>query len=300
MRYVLAGIAAVFLWATTIPLFKSVCNYMDPLCGIGISFSVGGLILSLFTMSQLRQSLRGHPKKIIAAAGLLFFCYELLTVLAIGWAASNRQALEVGLMHYLWPMMMIICSLCLFRQKWNFLLPLGMCCSFAGVIWASTADFSLNNTGLFINPVPYILALMAAVSWGIYSVIVRKFGDPRFPSPIALYTFLCGITFCSISMWMQTFAIRQEALLDLFLLTFTATAGYFMWDYAVSKGNLVVLASVSYFIPLLSILFGSWYLEDVTLNTSLLLGSCAVICGAFLCILGVKEAAAPPEAAAPE
>ncbi len=289
MPHLLAGLAAIILWSMTIPLYKSVCSHMDPLCGIGVSFGIGGLFLSIVKWKQLKERVSKNSNKSLGLALFLFLAYQMLLVFAISGSQNNRQALEVGLTNHLWPMMMIVCSLIFFKQQWNLLLPLGLCLSFFGVVYASMPEFSLSEISIFKNPLPYTLAFIAAMCWALYSVCNRRYGHPEHPAPVSIYTLICGSIYCIWSLAEGTFRIPHAVIFDLSILTISTAFGYFLWDYAIHKGDLIILASMSYFVPLLSILFGAFYLDDVNLNITLFGGGVAVIIGAFLCKSGVKK-----------
>jgi drug/metabolite transporter (DMT)-like permease len=66
-----------------------------------------------------------------------------------------------------------------------------------------------------------------------------------------------------------------------------ATAlAYIFWDIAMRKGNLVLVAAFSYFIPLFSTLLSSLYLH-VTPGLSLWLGCALIVLGSLISWKGV-------------
>jgi drug/metabolite transporter (DMT)-like permease len=68
-----------------------------------------------------------------------------------------------------------------------------------------------------------------------------------------------------------------------------ATAlAYVFWDTAMRKGNLVLVAAFSYFIPLLSTLLSSLYLH-VTPGLSLWLGCILIVLGSLMSWKGVSN-----------
>jgi drug/metabolite transporter (DMT)-like permease len=64
--------------------------------------------------------------------------------------------------------------------------------------------------------------------------------------------------------------------------------GYVCWDIAMRKGNLVLVAAFSYFIPFLSTLLSSLYIH-VTPGLTLWLGCVFIVVGSLMSWKGVSD-----------
>jgi drug/metabolite transporter (DMT)-like permease len=68
----------------------------------------------------------------------------------------------------------------------------------------------------------------------------------------------------------------------LYMSIFPTFLAYIFWDRAMRKGNIILVASLSYFTPLLSIIISSLYLQ-VVIKPSLWIACSLVIAGAVIC-----------------
>jgi drug/metabolite transporter (DMT)-like permease len=73
-----------------------------------------------------------------------------------------------------------------------------------------------------------------------------------------------------------------------YMVVFPTTLAYAFWDAAMRRGNMILVASLSYLTPLLSIIIGSVYLGVAT-GWNLWVGSLLVVAGSLLCKLSVEE-----------
>jgi drug/metabolite transporter (DMT)-like permease len=69
---------------------------------------------------------------------------------------------------------------------------------------------------------------------------------------------------------------------------FPTILAYAFWDTAMRRGNMILVASLSYLTPLLSIIIGSMYL-GVGTGWYLWTGCLVVIAGSLVCKLSVQE-----------
>jgi len=74
---------------------------------------------------------------------------------------------------------------------------------------------------------------------------------------------------------------------------FVTGAAYIFWDHAMRRGDMVLVAALSYLTPLLSTLFSAVYLGVVP-APAIWVACALVIAGAVTCRLAVIEGAASP------
>ncbi|VEC78241.1 Permease of the drug/metabolite transporter (DMT) superfamily [Raoultella ornithinolytica] len=63
------------------------------------------------------------PRAYLLAGSLLFVSYEICLALSLGFAGSRQQAIEVGMVNYLWPSLTILFAILFNGQKpagWSF------------------------------------------------------------------------------------------------------------------------------------------------------------------------------------
>ena len=296
-RFTLFGILAILFWSTTIAFSRSVSEVMGPLTTGAIVYTLGGL-LSLAAASA-RAGSPGHffrmPKRYLLVCGAMFVLYILLIYLAIGLARDRTIVLAAGLANYLWPSLIILFSLPILGNRPNLLLIPGLALGLGGTWLAVTGSEpgGLSSlTGHLDSLLPIALAGGAAVLWGVYSNLVRRWG-PDQGDAVALFLLASGICF-----WLLRWLMKETSGWNLnlvpmllFMVIFPTWLAYQLWDHAMKKGDVILVASISFFSPLLSTLV-SLLVLGVRLNFELAGAAVLITAGAIFCKLGVR----PPQA----
>ncbi|KCX53547.1 eamA-like transporter family protein, partial [Acinetobacter pittii] len=96
----LIGLTAVIFWSTNVGLIRSVSESFGAVAGAALIYSFASMIL-VFMVGMPKFST--IPKSYLWWGSLLFVAYELCFALSIGYAQNSRQAIEVGMINYLWP-----------------------------------------------------------------------------------------------------------------------------------------------------------------------------------------------------
>ena len=95
-------------------LIRGVSEGLGAVGGAAAIYSLSGLLL-IFTVGFPR--IRQIPKGYLLAGSLLFVSYEICLALSLGYAATHHQAIEVGMVNYLWPSLTILLPFCLMVRK---------------------------------------------------------------------------------------------------------------------------------------------------------------------------------------
>lgn len=137
----LIGLAAIVLWSTMVGLIRGVSEGLGPVGGAAMIYTLSGLLL-LVTVGFPR--LRQIPRPYLLAGSVLFVSYELCLALSLGFAGSRQQAIEVGMVNYLWPSLTILFAILFNRQKTNWLIIPGLLLALLGVVWVLGGEHGLN------------------------------------------------------------------------------------------------------------------------------------------------------------
>jgi drug/metabolite transporter (DMT)-like permease len=295
------GLAAIVLWSTTIAVARSLSEQTGPLTAGACVYLIGGVFCLLWLAwsgTPLRR-LRMLSRRYVFGCGFLFVLYTVLVYLAIGSANDRQQVLEIGLVNYLWPVATILLSLVLLNEHASVLLVPGTVLALAGEFLVITqgAPVSWHSFGghLQANPAAYALAFVAAVSWALYSTLTRRWSQPGTDGAVALFIPAAGLTLLMIRFFVKespAWSIRAagEAIM---LATLTVLA-YALWDAAMRKGNLLLVAACSYFTPLLSTLVSCVYLR-VAPGWRLWVGCLVLVTGSLLTWLSVSGRSSTPK-----
>lgn len=282
------GLLAILLWSTTFGFARSLSEQVGAVTGGAAVYLAGGLFCVLRLMSQpgRLKYLLNSPRRYLLGCGALFVAYTVFIYLAIGFARDRAQLLEIALVNYLWPAATVVLSLPLLGQRANVLLLPGTLLALAGIFLVMTqgahadgASFAARFVG---NPVAYLLALAAAVSWALYSNLARRWAVNGGPGGVVLFIPATGLILLLIRVgWNEPGDWSPRALLEAGALGVVTLLGYSLWDGAMRKGNLLLVAVCSYFTPLLSTLASSIYLNTIP-GTEVWIGSVCLVAGSVI------------------
>jgi drug/metabolite transporter (DMT)-like permease len=239
-----------------------------------------------------RRILR-HPPWYLFGCGALFVGNMVATYLAIGWAANRQQVLEIGLLNYLWPALTLVFSLAILRKKATWVLVPGTLLALAGIFLVLTqgarvswASFAGNLAG---NPIAYALALSAAVSWALYSNLTRRWAGQQEEGAVALFLPVTALAFIVMAcVFDEPREWSPRCAVEIAFLGFATYLGYILWDNAMRRGNVVMVAAGSYLTPLCSTIVCCLYLS-VTPGPQLWMGCAVLILGSFLSWRAVSD-----------
>ncbi len=295
-RNTLAGLGAILIWSTSIALVRSISEQVGPLAGAAAVHMIGGISSFGFLLYRSKGSLlplRSLSGKYLVGCGALFVLYMLALFVAVGTATNRHQVLEIGLLNYLWPALTILFSLFLLHKKGNFILVPGTILALSGVFLVLNQGQSISLSSLAgniaRNPTAYALGLAAAVSWGLYSSLTRRWGSPEARGAVELFILTTGLVFLLI-LWLtgEGRVWTWRAGLEATFMGLATALAYILWDLAMRKGNIIFVAACSYFTPLFSTLLSCLYLH-VTAGVSLWLGCLLIIAGSLLSWVAVSD-----------
>lgn len=279
----LTGLIAILLWSAIVGLIKSVSEGFGPVGGAALIYSCSAVLL-LFTVGF--PSLRTFPRSYLIAGSVLFVCYELCLSLSLGFTHNSRQAIEVGMVNYLWPSMTIILAVIVNRLKTSLFIIPGIILAIAGIcrVLGGEHGFSLTEItrNVMDNPLSYGLAFSGAVIWSVYCVVTKKIA--RGSNGITLFFILTALTLWIKFLWppQPPFVLSAQVWISLALAAMAMGFGYAAWNVGILHGNVTVLAAASYFIPIISSVLAAFIL-DSHLTISFWQGTAMVSLGSLVC-----------------
>ena len=227
------------------------------------------------------------PRIYVFGCGTLFVIYITALYLAVGLASSRIQVLTVGLINYLWPGLSLVFSVPLLGRKARAALPVGILIALAGIWLANTSGTGLSLQALALDRdalAPYSLALVAAVSWGLYSNLSRRWAGESEAGAVPLFLLASGALLALLRLFApETSHWSGQAVIEvIYMALFPGMLAYVLWDIAVRKGEFILITSLSYLTPLLSTIVSTLILK-VSPGPTLWLGAGLVIAGAWIC-----------------
>ncbi|MEG9602876.1 aromatic amino acid DMT transporter YddG [Serratia nematodiphila] len=282
-RATLLGLLAIVLWSSVVGLIRSVSEGLGPIGGAAMIYSVSAVFL-LVALGVPKW--RSFPRPYLIVGSLLFVSYEICLSLSLGYANTRLQAIEVGMINYLWPCFTVLMALALNgqRAKW-WLLP-GLLLSLFGIGWIMSGEGGWSPAQMLANvrsnPLSYVLAFSGAVIWALYCNLTKKIAQGS--NGVVLF-----IVLTALALWLK-YAFSAESSMQ-FSAGVTVTllcagvamgAGYAAWNVGILHGNMTLLATVSYFTPVLSAVFAALVLHT-SLTVNFWQGVAMVTLGSLIC-----------------
>lgn len=288
-RATLFGLLAILLWSTSVGLFRSIAEHFGAVGGAALIYSISAICLCIV---RGLPNIRDFPPRYLWIGGALFVTYEICLSLAIGFAHTRSQSLELGMINYLWPSLTIVLALFINKQRSNLWLWPGLALSLAGIIQVMKGDGdwspALMWDNILDNPLAYGLAFSAAVIWALYCNLTRRWSQGK--NGVSLF-------FCitALALWGK-FAFVSEAplhfttsaTLQLLFMGVSTAVAYSAWNHGIQRGNMTMLATASYFTPVLSALLASLWL-GLSPGWSFWQGVVMVVGGSLLCWLATRK-----------
>jgi len=292
------GLLALLFWSTTIAFSRSLAEQLGSLTVGAIIFTSGGILGFLAEIIRKRRfpSPWRLPANYLFGCGGLFVLYMVTLYLAVGLAVDRRQAVEVGIINYLWPGLTLLFSIPILGKRARAALIPGAAIALAGIVLATTQGvenpWGVFKENLLTNGLPYFFALIAAFSWALYSNLVRRWGGDEDENAAPLFLIISGAVLFVLSLFVHQGAAWTQPLrgaLELvYMAIFPTFLAYTFWDVAMRKGRIILIVSVSYLTPLVSTVISSIYLK-VPLGLRLWAACALVIAGAAVCKISVVE-----------
>ncbi|MCG9725361.1 aromatic amino acid DMT transporter YddG [Vibrio brasiliensis] len=290
-KFTIAGMVAILLWSSVMGLARAVTEMLGPVGGAASIYTVASLFLVLV---MGRPKLRNYSLRYVLIGGSLFVAYEICLALALAMANSRQQAIEMLVINYLWPALTVLLAVVTSGKKTNWLVYPSIALAFFGVAWSITGDQGLTvaqiAANVATNPTTYAMAFIGAFLWAIYCNLTKRIANGQ--NAITLFFIMTAV-----ALWIK-YAISDETGMTLTLESgglllvsgIAMGSGYALWNYAIIGGNMVFLATMSYFTPVLSTVISSFIL-GLVLTHSFIQGVVMVTVGSLMCWWVTREKA---------
>ena len=259
------GLTAPVFWGTTVGLVRDITEEFSLSAGLAILYAVTVAYLLLvlgvpkIERMPLKYLLFGIP---LSNACSILFCVSMYL------CKNEQQTVEVGMVNYMWPCLVVFLSIFINSQKVRWWIYPGMAVSFAGIAMVLGGERGLDiaeiSHNVSTNPVPYISAFLGALAWGLFSL------------DFAIFAILWACGYGSVSNASAT------GWISVLLGAIAIGSGYAAWNYGIARGNMTYIAIASYFTPVLSCVFASLWI-GAKLGTSLLTGVGVLVVGSLMC-----------------
>ncbi len=266
-RGLLLGLAAIVLWSLTAALVALGADAMGAWPFLALATLTGGALQMGF-----RRWHHGELRSALILPGTLwlvtifgFVLYGVVYPLAIAVAATEAERCGVNLINYLWPPLTVVCAvLWVPRTRFGPLLVLAIGCALAGTVLANLRQIGAAFSGPAElagawgpeRLAPYILALVGAVVWAVYSSLLARWRDwarDYATSPVGLLAIGLIATCASVATGGGWPGLTLMGVVAAVLCGVGPQGGgYLLWELAVTRADVKTLGLLGAMTPILS------------------------------------------------
>jgi len=260
----------VLLWSSTAAVGKLLLVDLEPII---LLFIINLLAtFALFTIVLLQGKIRLIP--LFKIRDYLTFSYMgflgvFMYTLLLFEALKIMSAQEAFILNYLWPIMVVIFSAVILGEKLTTRKIIGVIFSFLGVFIIITGgDISSLN---YSNLTGSLYVLLAAVSYGLFSVMGKKLNYDGYLSMMFYYFF--GTIFSIVPVFVQASFPRltlTQIVGVLWLGVFANGIAFVLWFQALKYGDTTLMSNIVFLTPFLSLVYGFLLLGENIIVTSVI------------------------------
>ncbi len=275
----LLALIAVFFWSTAGSVFSITLKYLNPYQLLLYSSLVS--FVALFATLFIRNGFDFKSflaRKHVLSSALLGFLNPFLYYVILFWAYALLPAQEAMVLNYLWPIVLVLLSIAILKQRIGWLSVVAIVISFAGT---AIIAFRGKIGAPIANPTGFLLATGSSIIWALYWILNMK--DVRQPADKLTLNFAFGTLYILILTLLISSPLPQKAIgitgaiyVGLFEMGFT----FLLWLNALKFSDTTAKVSNLIFIsPFLSLLLIHIFVGEPILPSTFV--------GVFLIIGGV-------------
>jgi drug/metabolite transporter (DMT)-like permease len=278
-RATIYGIVTILLWSTMASAFKISLNYLDSFQLLFFASLFSCIVLfSILAIQRKIQLLKQTSKQDLMHSAFLGILNPFLYYIVLFKAYTLLKTQEAGTLNYIWPIMLVVLSVPLLKQRIHWLSIIAIFISFSGIIIISTEG--KLTTLEFKEPLGVALAIGSSIFWALFWIfnlkdtrdeVIKFFLNFVFGTGYVLIALLCFSGFSSISFK----GLSGALYIGLFEMGLT----YVLWLRALKlSSNTAAVTNLVYLSPFISlIVIRSVIGEKILLAT--IVGLFLIICG---------------------
>ncbi|WP_303045814.1 aromatic amino acid DMT transporter YddG [Turicimonas muris] len=279
----LLGCTAPITWGLSVSFIKGITDYLGVGRGLAITYTLSFIIVFfLFGLPNLKKI---PWKYYFCGLGSAITC-SMSFAFSLALSKGGTQAMEVGMINYLWPSLTILFAVIFNHQKAKWWLGIGMLGAIYGICIVLSRNVLVDFKGMYFhileNPLSYFLGLTAAISWAAYSNFTKAWSRGENPTVLVFAADVIIFNVLNLSGVEVPKDFTWFGLGIAVLAALVLGFAYGFWTIGVQKGNITILSIVSYFTPVLSCVFASIFI-GAQLTGAFWIGVGMVVVASFIC-----------------
>ena len=256
------AIITVVIWATMAAVVKLILFDIPNLQALSISsyFAFAFLLVLNVKTGKIRTMKTYKIKDYGIIAGLGFvglFVYSALYFYGL----THLSSQEACIVNYLWPIMLVIFSCIILKEKMTVLKGVAMVCSFVGIVILSIGSLGTGQGNVAAGIVSCIIA---AVCYGLYSVLNKKADYDQNICQMIIWL-VVGVCSMVLGLLTETWVpITGAQWIGILWLGIAIDAvAYLLWALALKGAeNTAKIANLAFLVPFLSLVVSAVFLKE--------------------------------------
>jgi len=249
----LYAILSVLIWSTLAAVSKMMLSDLPSMqtLSIGAAFAFLFLLLINLKSGKLKQ-MKQYQKKDYALMGSLGLLGLFVYTALYYYGLTQLSSQDACILNYLWPMMLVLFSCLILKEKLTKIKVLAMLCSFLGIVLLSAGNSGSKSGGAVLG---MLSCIGAAACYGLFSVLNKK---ANYDQQISMMIgwFLVAIASLGFGLFTEQWIMLQPAqwLGMLWLGIATNALAYLFWALSLQGiENTAKIANLAYLTPFLSL-----------------------------------------------
>ena len=271
-KHTLYALVTVCIWSTLAAVVKLQLTQVPNLQALAVSSYIAAAFLLLLNLIQgkgvqLRQ-LKRKDYAVMGGLGFLgLFLYSALYYYGLGTLSSQ----EACILNYLWPIMLVLFSCPVLKEKMSLWKGAALLCSFFGIVILSAGGLSSGGT---LDVGGAAACIVAAACYGLFSVLNKQ---RSYDQGISMMVFWLVTALCSTVLGLfteQWVPLGFGQWLGMLWMGVVVNAvAYLLWALALEGAeNTAAVANMAFLTPFLSLLVSALLLKErITLRAVLAL-----------------------------
>lgn len=259
------------LWGIHAPIMKLGVQTIDPIALNTLRFTLTAILFLPFARRiSMDNFIKLIPVSLFFVSGNLIFAYLSLTYIT-----SNSFMMITQIAQ---PIMLLLAYI-FFKERFGFLTSLGIAIAISGLAVVFGAPDILSS------PFGAMLACIAALSWSLGSLSMKRTGDIQ-PASLLAYAYLMAIPIALIASYLlEDGQIERVLNADIRILSFVLAyqvilmgAMTLVWSGLMARNPTQLVTPFLMLQPLFAVV-GSYYILGEVLNANILWGGLIVLIG---------------------
>lgn len=252
----------VFMWSTMAAIVKMLLSDIPNLQTLSISGAFAFLFLLLINIKNgtIKEAVNYSAADYGKMAGLGFLGLFVYTALYY-YGISRLSSQEACIVNYLWPIMLVIFSCIILKEKLTIMKCVAMLCSFFGIVILSTGGIHTDSKNATAG---IVSCIVAAACYGLFSVLNKK-ADYNQNFSMMIFWFVVAVCSVLVGVFTEEWVpIKGMAWIGMIWLGVAVDAvAYLLWAIALKGAkNTAKIANLAYLTPFLSLVVSAVLLKE--------------------------------------